>query len=104
MVCCIGGRLVHSVYAALDVPDLKIVACSDSIIALWWLKNRGDWSVFVAKREDEINSPVPFQFWRHEPGKSNPVDLISRGSSCRSFSDFGRRLHSRSLIVLVTGR
>ncbi|GFW74113.1 integrase catalytic domain-containing protein [Trichonephila clavipes] len=25
MACCIGARLVHSVYAALDVPDLKIL-------------------------------------------------------------------------------
>ncbi|GFX39364.1 putative RNA-directed DNA polymerase from transposon X-element [Trichonephila clavipes] len=33
MACCIGARLVHSVYAALDLPDLKIVAWSDSMVA-----------------------------------------------------------------------
>ncbi|GFY13824.1 integrase catalytic domain-containing protein [Trichonephila clavipes] len=35
MAGCIGARLVHSVYAALDVPDLKIIAWSDSMVALW---------------------------------------------------------------------
>ncbi|GFW30873.1 integrase catalytic domain-containing protein [Trichonephila clavipes] len=62
MACCIGASLVHSVYAALDVPDLKIIAWSDSMVALWWLKNHGDWSVFVANRVNEINSLVPSQF------------------------------------------
>ncbi|GFS93154.1 putative RNA-directed DNA polymerase from transposon X-element [Trichonephila clavipes] len=87
MVCCIGARLVHSVYAALDVPDLKIIAWSDSMVALWWLKNHGDWSVFVTNRVNEINSLVPSQFWRHVPGELNPADLLSRGISPRLFSD-----------------
>ncbi|GFR28755.1 integrase catalytic domain-containing protein [Trichonephila clavata] len=84
MVCCIGARLVYSVYAALDVSDLKIVAWSDFMVALWWLKNHGDWSVFVASRVNESNSLVPSQFW---PGELNPADLLSRGSSPRLFSD-----------------
>ncbi|GFT76162.1 integrase catalytic domain-containing protein [Trichonephila clavipes] len=87
MACCIGARLVHSVYAALDVPDLKIIAWSDSMVALWWLKNHGDWSVFVANRVNEINSLVPSQFWRHVPSQLNPADLLSRGISPRLFSD-----------------
>ncbi|GFT03027.1 putative RNA-directed DNA polymerase from transposon X-element [Trichonephila clavipes] len=87
MACCIGARLVHSVYAALDIPDLKIIAWSDSMVALWWLKNHGDWSVFVANRVNEINSLVPSQFWRHVPGELNPADLLSRGISPRLFSD-----------------
>ncbi|GFX74913.1 integrase catalytic domain-containing protein [Trichonephila clavipes] len=87
MACCIGARLIHSVYAALDVPDLKIIAWSDSMVALWWLKNHGDWSVFVANRVNEINSLVPSQFWRHVPGELNPADLLSRGISPRLFSD-----------------
>ncbi|GFX25300.1 putative RNA-directed DNA polymerase from transposon X-element [Trichonephila clavipes] len=87
MACCIGARLVHSVYAALDVPDLKIIAWSDSMVALWWLKNHGDWSVFVANRVNEINSLVPSQFWRHVPGELNPADLLSRDIYPRLFSD-----------------
>ncbi|GFY48662.1 integrase catalytic domain-containing protein [Trichonephila inaurata madagascariensis] len=87
MACCIGARLVHAVFAALDLPDLKIVAWSDSMVALLWLKNNGDWSVFVANRVNEINSLVPSQFWRHVPGELNPADLLSRGSSPRLFSD-----------------
>ncbi|GFV45166.1 integrase catalytic domain-containing protein [Trichonephila clavipes] len=87
MDCCIGVRLVHSVYAALYVPDLKIIAWSDSMVALWWLKSHGDWSVFVANRIKEINSLVPSQFWRHVAGELNPADLLSRGISPRLFSD-----------------
>ncbi|GFT82340.1 integrase catalytic domain-containing protein [Trichonephila clavipes] len=87
MACCIGARLVHSVYAALDVPDLKIIAWSDSMVELWWLKNHGDWSVFVANRVNEINSLVPSHFWRHVPGELNLADLLSRGISPRLFSD-----------------
>ncbi|XP_035211173.1 uncharacterized protein LOC118185437 [Stegodyphus dumicola] len=79
MACCIGARLVHSVYAALDLPDLKIIAWSDSMVALWWIKNRGDWSVFVANRVKEINSLIPSQCWRHLPGDLNPADMLSGG-------------------------
>ncbi|GFT46848.1 integrase catalytic domain-containing protein [Trichonephila clavipes] len=57
------------------------------MVALWWLKNHGDWSVFVANRVNEINSLVPSQFWRHVPGELNPADLLSRGISPRLFSD-----------------
>ncbi|GFX51072.1 integrase catalytic domain-containing protein [Trichonephila clavipes] len=41
MACCIEARLVHALFAALDLLDLKIVAWSDSMAALWWLKNYG---------------------------------------------------------------
>ncbi|GFX56629.1 integrase catalytic domain-containing protein [Trichonephila clavipes] len=57
------------------------------MVALWWLKNHGDWSVFVAKRVNEINSLFSSQFWRHVPGELNPADLLSNGSSLRLFSD-----------------
>ncbi|GFY52825.1 putative RNA-directed DNA polymerase from transposon X-element [Trichonephila inaurata madagascariensis] len=85
MACYIDARLVHAVFSTLDLPDLKIVAWSDSMVALWWLKNHGDWSVFVANRVNEINSLVPSQFWRHVPGELNPADLLSR-----QFSSFFR--------------
>ncbi|GFV35656.1 putative RNA-directed DNA polymerase from transposon X-element [Trichonephila clavipes] len=68
MACCIGARLVHSVYAALDVPDLKIIAWSDSMVALWWLKNHGDWSVFVANRGPS---------WLLEPPSNWPIDRLA---------------------------
>ncbi|GFS54437.1 integrase catalytic domain-containing protein [Trichonephila clavipes] len=104
MACCIGARLVHSVYAALDVPDLKIIAWSDSMVALWWLKNHGDWSVFVANRVNEINSLVPSQFWRHVPGELSPADLLSRGIPLVYFPTlFGGRVLPGSLNPLVTG-
>ncbi|GFU68499.1 integrase catalytic domain-containing protein [Trichonephila clavipes] len=62
VACCIGARLVHAVCAALNLPDLKIVAWRDSMVALRLLKNYGDRSVFVANRVNEVNSLVPSQF------------------------------------------
>ncbi|GFY58168.1 integrase catalytic domain-containing protein [Trichonephila inaurata madagascariensis] len=87
MAYCIGVRLVHSVFAALDLPDLKIVPWSDSMVALWWLKNHRDWSVFVANRVNEINSLVPSQFWRHVP-RIEPLRFAFE----RQFSSFIFRL------------
>ncbi|GFY72256.1 putative RNA-directed DNA polymerase from transposon X-element [Trichonephila inaurata madagascariensis] len=69
MTCCIGARLFHAVFAALDLPDLKIVAWSDSMVALWWLKNHGDWSVFVANREGPS--------WLLEPPSNWPIDRLA---------------------------
>ncbi|GFV47882.1 integrase catalytic domain-containing protein [Trichonephila clavipes] len=86
MACCIGAWLVHAVFAALDLPDLEIVAWCDSMVTLWWLRNHGIWSVFVANRVNEINRLVLSQLWRHVPGELNPADLLSRGRSPRLYS------------------
>ncbi|GFY55015.1 integrase catalytic domain-containing protein [Trichonephila inaurata madagascariensis] len=72
MACCIGVSLIRSVYSALDIPDLKFTARSDSTVALWWLKNSGDWSVFVANGVNDINNIVPSQFWHHVSGVQFP--------------------------------
>ncbi|GFV28333.1 integrase catalytic domain-containing protein [Trichonephila clavipes] len=48
MACCVGARLVNSILKALNMPDLKVTLWSDSTTALWWIKEYGNWSVFVA--------------------------------------------------------
>ncbi|GFX36242.1 uncharacterized protein TNCV_2065801 [Trichonephila clavipes] len=48
MACCVGARLVNSTLKALNMPDLKVTLWSDSTTALWWIKEYGNWSVFVA--------------------------------------------------------
>ncbi|GFU97373.1 uncharacterized protein TNCV_3889881 [Trichonephila clavipes] len=50
MACCVGARLVNSILKALNMPDLKVTLWSDSTTALWWIKEYGNWSVFVANR------------------------------------------------------
>ncbi|GFV20657.1 integrase catalytic domain-containing protein [Trichonephila clavipes] len=50
MACCVGARLVNSILKALNMLDLKVTLWSDSTTALWWIKEYGNWSVFVANR------------------------------------------------------
>ncbi|GFY71012.1 integrase catalytic domain-containing protein [Trichonephila inaurata madagascariensis] len=83
MACCIGARLVNSILKALNMPDLKVTLWSDSTTALWWIKEYGNWSVFVANRVKEIRQLTQIQSWKYVPGNMNIVDLLSRGCSPR---------------------
>ncbi|GBN76692.1 hypothetical protein AVEN_258574-1 [Araneus ventricosus] len=51
MACCVGARLVNSVIKAIDASSIKVTLWSDSTVALWWIKEYGDWSVLLPKRE-----------------------------------------------------
>ncbi|GFX39020.1 uncharacterized protein TNCV_3426061 [Trichonephila clavipes] len=61
MACCVGARLVNSILKALNMPDLKVTLWSDSTTALWWIKEYGNWSVFVANRVKEIRQLTQIQ-------------------------------------------
>ncbi|GFW17202.1 integrase catalytic domain-containing protein [Trichonephila clavipes] len=64
MACCVGARLVNSILKALNMPDLKVTLWSDSTTALWWIKEYGNWSVFVANRVKEIRQLTQIQSWK----------------------------------------
>ncbi|GFS62803.1 integrase catalytic domain-containing protein [Trichonephila clavipes] len=64
MACCIGARLVNSILKALNMPDLKVTLWFDSTTALWWIKEYGNWSVFVANRVKEIRQLTQIQSWK----------------------------------------
>ncbi|XP_055944582.1 uncharacterized protein LOC129975545 [Argiope bruennichi] len=81
MACCIGARLINSVIKAIDAPGIKVTLWSDSTVALWWIKECGDWSVFVANRIKEIRELTEGYSWRHVPGDMNTADILSRGCS-----------------------
>ncbi|GFV62828.1 integrase catalytic domain-containing protein [Trichonephila clavipes] len=83
MACCVGVRLVNSILKALNMPDMKVTLWSDSTTALWWIKEYGNWSVFVANRVKEIRQLTQIQSWKYVPGNMNIVDLLSRGCSPR---------------------
>ncbi|GFX47655.1 integrase catalytic domain-containing protein [Trichonephila clavipes] len=83
MACCVGVRLVNSILKALNMPDLKVTLWSDSTTALWWIKEYGNWSVFVANRVKEIRQLTQIQSWKYVPGNMNVADLLSRGCSPR---------------------
>ncbi|GFS74317.1 integrase catalytic domain-containing protein [Trichonephila clavipes] len=83
MACCVGARLVNSILKALNMPDLKVTLWSDSTTALWWIKEYGNWSVFVANRVKEIRQLTQIQSWKYVPGNMNIADLLSRVCSPR---------------------
>ncbi|GFW55638.1 uncharacterized protein TNCV_120221 [Trichonephila clavipes] len=76
-------RLVNSILKALNMPDLKVSLWSNSTTALWWIKEYGNWSVFVANRVKEIRQLTQIQSWKYVPGNMNIADLLSRGCSPR---------------------
>ena len=64
----------------INQPIQKIVAWTNSVIALTWLANEPyRWQSFVANRAAKIRSTVPSVKWCHVPGTSNPTDLDTRG-------------------------
>ncbi|GFU87555.1 integrase catalytic domain-containing protein [Trichonephila clavipes] len=65
MACCVGARLVNSILKALNMPDLKVTLWSDSTTAHWWIKEYGNWSVFVANRVKEIRQLTQIQSWKY---------------------------------------
>ncbi|GFU88126.1 putative RNA-directed DNA polymerase from transposon X-element [Trichonephila clavipes] len=83
LACCVGAGLANSIRNSLDIPDLKITYWSDFMIALHWIKNNGEWSIFVSNRIKEIARISSPENWRHVPGRMNPADVLSRGCSPR---------------------
>ncbi|GFW65681.1 putative RNA-directed DNA polymerase from transposon X-element [Trichonephila clavipes] len=83
LACCVGARLANSIRNSLDIPDLKITYWSDSMVALHWIKNNGEWLIFVSIRIKEIAKISTPENWRHVPGRKNPADVLSRGCSER---------------------
>ncbi|GFX62555.1 uncharacterized protein TNCV_4867181 [Trichonephila clavipes] len=83
LACCGGARLANSIRNSFDIPDLKITYWSDSKVALHWIKNNGEWSIFVSNRIKEIARISSPENWRHVPGRMNPTDVLSRGCSPR---------------------
>ncbi|KAF6202361.1 hypothetical protein GE061_004760 [Apolygus lucorum] len=63
------------------VTDDRIIACSDSTIALSWITADPApvWKVFVGNRVAKTLSNVPPDRWFHVSSKDNPADIASRG-------------------------
>ncbi|GFV05934.1 integrase catalytic domain-containing protein [Trichonephila clavipes] len=77
----LSARLVKQVSSCLKF-DANIYYWTDSLISYYWI--RGDSSAFkpyIKNRVQEIQLlSDPIQ-WGHCPGKNNPADLLSRGTS-----------------------
>lgn len=82
--CLCGARLADMVKKMIEFPDLPVILWTDSTTALCWIQNDKNWTTFVSNRVKEIRRLTDTVSWRHIPGKENPADLPSRGTSAKS--------------------
>ena len=78
------AKLITSTKTALETEtSLEDSICySDSKVALFWIQGQAQsWKQFVQNRVVVIRSLVCAELWRHCPGKTNPADIPSRGTS-----------------------
>ena len=89
MAALIAARLRKTITEYLELgPELKKFCWSDSEIVLHWIKgNPSRWKQFVSNRVRDIQSLTDPSEWRHCPGKENPADICSRGSSVKDLME-----------------
>ena len=82
MSAVIGARLSIKIKNALKDPDMKVVFWLDSQIALHWIKNtQVRWKTFVENHTEEARECSDPVNWRYCPGKENPADIATRGTT-----------------------
>ena len=81
LACLILVKLMNTVKNALisQVSIQKWNLWSDSMTALYWIRNKGEWKQFVPHRVNEIFKLSNKNDWRHCPSEQNPADIGSRG-------------------------
>lgn len=80
----LGVRLYKTVKNVREFSEIKTYFWSDSMVALTWIRTRGQWKMFVENRVREIRSITEINDWYHIPGKINPADLASRGCNAKT--------------------
>ena len=81
--------LMNTVYNALKT-QIKIDCIRywlDSMTALYWIFNNGEWKQWVQYRVSEILKLTNKENWGHVEGTNNPADIGSRGVSASHLRD-----------------
>ena len=74
-----SSNLVGNLKCSLSKFDIReVYAGSDSTVTLHWLRDNGEYKVFVYNRVAKIKEKG-FTNWKYIPTKQNPADLDSRG-------------------------
>lgn len=99
------ARLMNSVLAAFKHEiEFNSLACfTDSKVALCWIRGlEKEWKPFVQNRVNEIRKLVATECWHHCPGKENPADVPSRGSTPSELNSNVQWRHGPSWLVSLT--
>ncbi|PIK56861.1 hypothetical protein BSL78_06264 [Apostichopus japonicus] len=82
MGAMLGLKLAGSISSVLCYRLEDVVFWVDSQNVLYWIRGRSKlFKPFVANRVGEIQHLTNPAQWRHVPGKDNPADLASRGTT-----------------------
>ena len=78
MSCALSTKLLQSVLKGLSLNTASIYCLSDSMIALYWIKNNKEWKFWGKTRVDIIRKVVKPDNWHYISSSDNPADNASR--------------------------
>ncbi|XP_067121310.1 uncharacterized protein [Centruroides vittatus] len=87
LACLLGVRMMNTIKGDFPLERLSTLYWTDSMNALYWIKNQECWATFVMNRVNEIRSLSSPDDWNHVPGYLNPADLPSRGCNARTLAE-----------------
>ena len=74
-----SANLAQNIKTSLSKLNLRKFYCwTDSTVVLHWLKDNGEYKIFVSNRVAKIREKNYIE-WKYTPTKQNPADLGSRG-------------------------
>lgn len=87
MGALVGAWLRNNLPLPLNLERNQLKMWSDSTIVLHWIHSSAQrWKPFVANRVTEIQGLTNPELWSHCNGKTNPVDLPTRGQSAKTLN------------------
>ena len=95
-------RLIDNIWSALEVEaQLQQHCCfTDSKVVLYWIKGiNKEWKPFMENRVSELKKLVLAECWRDCPGKQNPEDIPSRGTTPAELSSSKLWRHGQDWLV-----
>ena len=78
MSCALLTKLLQSVLKGLSLNTAGIYCWSNSMTALYWIKNIKEWKIWVPNRVDIIRKLVKPGSWHYISSSDNPADIATR--------------------------